>query len=271
MSTYAIGDVQGCYRSLCDLLENISFGNEDALWLVGDLVNRGPDSQKVIELVKGLGKRATMVLGNHDICLIACYYNAWTPKPYDTMQSVAHGDKADELIHWLRQQKLMHTDLGYTMVHAGIYPWWDLKKATTHAKEVEAVLQDEVRLLDFVEHLFGNAPHKWSESLTGSDRLRFIINSFTRMRTCHADGRLNLDYKGPPSIAPDDVVPWFSISDRQTTENKLIFGHWASLNGETGASNTFALDTGCVWGRKLTAMRLEDQKHFHVPTNPKDQ
>ncbi len=266
MSIYAIGDVQGCYDELQRLLSLIQFdANHDILWFTGDLVNRGPQSLEVLRFIKNLGSRHIVVLGNHDLHLLAVYYTQAKLHSDDTLDAILHAPDREELLNWLRHQPLLHYDKsnGYTMVHAGLAPAWTAQLARSLAKEVEIALQqDDPRI--FLKTMYGNYPDKWSDNLMGADRLRCIVNYCTRLRLCYPDGRINLSYKGEIAGKPTDLIPWFDVPDRANRNDKIIFGHWAALNGKTNLPNLFALDTGCVWGNSLTAMRLEDQARFSI-------
>lgn len=257
MATYAIGDLQGCYDSLLRLLEKIKFDiTTDTLWFAGDLVNRGPDSLSTLRFVKSLGDKAITVLGNHDLHLLAIA--AKHKKTKDTgLKEILSADDADELLNWLRKQPLLHhdSDLNFTMVHAGIYPDWDLPAARQHANELETILCGD-NYLDFILNMYGNLPGKWNDELTGWDRLRFICNSFTRMRYCEMDSTLNFKSHGAPGTHPENTLPWFEIPARKTQQNRLLFGHWSTL-GMVKHENIYALDTGCVWGGELTALRID--------------
>ncbi|MGH8657702.1 MAG: symmetrical bis(5'-nucleosyl)-tetraphosphatase [Gammaproteobacteria bacterium] len=270
MATYAIGDVQGCYGELLDLLATVAFDEScDRLWFAGDLVNRGPQSGEVLRFVKSLGARAVSVLGNHDLHLIALAYDRMVaPRKGDTLRQVLAGTDADELVTWLRFRPFLHhePDLGFTLVHAGLPPQWDLQTAGHCASEVEAVLRSET-LPVFLPHMYGNQPLQWDESLSGWERLRFIINCFTRMRFCDIEGRLDLSAKGAPGSQPPPFVPWYEVPGRRSQDLRIVFGHWSTLRLSERAQRTwrvFPLDTGCVWGGELTAMRLEDGRLFSV-------
>lgn len=269
MSTYCIGDVQGCYQELQDLLSLISFDPlGDALWFVGDLVNRGSHSLETLRFVKNLPQKV-VVLGNHDFHLLALYCKVAICSKH-SLSEVINAEDADQLMEWLRQQPLLHHDerLGYVMTHAGLYPWWSLNQAKKLAQEVEQVLRGD----DFcalLAHMYGNQPSSWSENLRGWDRLRFIINAFVRMRFCDAKESLDLVTDGKIGTQSPQHFPWFKAPDRKTKELKILFGHWAALEGITDEPNAIALDTGCVWGRSLTAMRLEDARKFSVKCREK--
>lgn len=264
MSTYAIGDVQGCYAELCDLLAHIAFNpSQDKLWFAGDLVNRGPNSLAVLRLIKNLGN-AVVVLGNHDLHLLAIANGH--PFKDHTMQDVLAAPDRDELINWLRQQPLFYYDAthDYALVHAGLPPEWDITAALLHAAEVEQLLRSP-NYADLLEHLYGDKPDHWDPELAGWARLRFIANALTRIRFCRADGKLNFSTKGEIGSQPPGYQPWFTIPNRASRTTNILFGHWAALEGQTHTAGVYALDTGCVWGRSLTALRLEDSQRFSVP------
>lgn len=266
---YAIGDVQGCLSVLVRLLDHIQFDStQDTLWFCGDLVNRGPQSLETLRFIKKLGQKHHIVLGNHDLHLLALAYGVHPGWKEDTLQDIFHAEDRDELIEWLRQQPLMHHDesLGFTMVHAGLAASWDLATAKRLAHELQSVIRSD-QAPEFFKHMYGNLPEQWSEQLQGWDRLRCITNYFTRLRFCHRDGRLELNTKGTLACVSDDLIPWFKVTPRKNADLKIIFGHWAALGGETNVANVFAIDTGCVWGRKLTALRLEDAERFSVDSN----
>jgi len=271
MATYAIGDVQGCYQELNDLLDRINFDSKnDRLWFTGDLINRGPESLEVLRMVKALD--AVTVMGNHEAHLLAIDAGAGKPGKNDTLDAILNAPDRNELIQWITHFPLLHHDTDYdlTMVHAGLTPLWDLDQAIACAAELESVLRDETLINNFLMHMYGNQPHHWRDDLTGNGRLRFIINCFTRIRFCNESGHLDFDHKGPPGSQPQAYLPWFKLKNRKTRNNKIIFGHWASIDcGSVKAfdqDNVYPLDTGCVWGRKLTAMRLEDTNYFSVPS-----
>jgi bis(5'-nucleosyl)-tetraphosphatase (symmetrical) len=266
MSTYAIGDIQGCLFALEKLLQEIHFDpNKDVLWFTGDLVNRGPQSLETLRFIKNLSSQQKIVLGNHDLHLLAMAHNAHQGWADDTLIPILTAPDREDLIAWLLHQSLLHHDevLGFTMIHAGLAPSWDLTLAKTLAAEVETILQSDQRI-DFFHHMYGNEPAQWNENLTGWERIRCIVNYFTRARFCHIDGSLELTTKENMRLEQTDLIPWFRIPDRRNANLKIIFGHWAALGGITKTPNTFALDTGCVWGYCLTAMRLEDLQRFSV-------
>ncbi len=267
MSNFAIGDVQGCFDELQTLLQLIHFNPaRDYLWFTGDLVNRGPKSLEVLRFVKALGEHAIVVLGNHDLHLLAVNCNPENLNKNDTLDDILQAPDREELCNWLRQRPLLYHDvnLGYTMVHAGIPPQWDLNAALEHAHEVETVLQSP-DYGNFFPHMYGDEPSRWDDHLSGWPRLRMISNYLTRMRFCDATGTLELHTKGTPAAPPPGLMPWFKIPTRANRSLKIIFGHWAALAGQTEEPGVYALDTGCAWGHHLSAMRLEDEAWFSVP------
>jgi bis(5'-nucleosyl)-tetraphosphatase (symmetrical) len=267
MATYAIGDVQGCLNPLESLLKKIEFNQaKDHLWFTGDLVNRGPESLETLRFIKSLGDRVSLVLGNHDLALLAVASKAIPFDPnHFTFSDILRAKDCDELIDWLRFKPLLHHDakLDFTMVHAGLHPAWDLKLAAELAHEVEATLQSPHFAL-FLKELYGNEPSNWDPTLKGFARLRFIVNCFTRLRFCSLDGTLELQTKESARHSLEDYMPWFEIPNRKHKDLNIIFGHWAALEGKTSNPKVFTLDTGCVWGKCLTAMRLEDKRLFTV-------
>lgn len=272
MATYCIGDVQGCYSELFELLNLIGASTEsDKLWFVGDLVNRGKDSLSVLRLVKEMSN-AIVVLGNHDLHLLALHYQVIHPASH-TLHAVLAAHDRDDLIDWLRFRPLLHYDefCDYVLVHAGIYPWWDLAAAQKYGDEVAAILRssDREECAALFANMYSNQPDVWHDDLTGWERRRFIINCFTRMRFCDAHGRLDLTCQGAIGAQPGGYMPWFEVSQRKVQDKKIVFGHWAALEGKVTVPNVFALDTGCVWGGTLTAMRLEDGARFCVPCRVK--
>ena len=265
MATYAIGDIQGCLEPLQCLLRKINFNPAiDQLWLAGDLINRGPYTLATLRFLYKLRDSITIVLGNHDLHFIAVYYGLRKQSKNDTLSELLAAPDCADLVYWLRQQKLVHHDpaLAFTMVHAGIPPQWDLAEALARSAEVETVLQSGAPE-NFLAGMYGNTPNQWENDLTGIDRLRMITNYFTRMRFCSASGELELQTKESAAAAPDGFSPWFSFFKRKMRNEKIVFGHWAALEGKTKTNNVYALDTGCVWGGSLTALRLEDECQFY--------
>lgn len=267
MATYAIGDIQGCHDELLQLLELIRFNPQtDRLWFTGDLVNRGPRSLETLRFVKGLGEAARTVLGNHDLHLLALWQNQHRHfKSNDTLGEIFAAEDGERLLEWLRRQPLMHYDagLGMAMIHAGLPPQWDRDTALRCAAEVETVLQGE-RFHEFLGHMYGNKPAQWSESLRGWDRLRFIVNCFTRLRFCTPEGKLDFKQKGKPGSQDGEHQPWFKLPQRKSRDLPIVFGHWSTL-GLHLEDNVCAIDTGCLWGGALTALRLEDREVFSLP------
>ena len=261
MAVYAIGDLQGCYIELRELLDRLGYDrDDDRLWFVGDLVNRGPNSLECLRWVKDLGERAVVVLGNHDLHLLAVAAgNGRKQKAGDTLEPILGAPDSAALLDWLRTRPLLHHDaaLGYTMVHAGLPPQWDLATATLCAREVEQALRGPDHLA-FLRDMYGDQPDLWSDGLTGMARLRFSVNALTRMRFCTSDGRLDLKVKGAPHTASGELLPWFAVRDRRSAGLHLIFGHWSTL-GEAEGFGVYPLDSGCVWGGKLTALRLDGE------------
>ncbi|SRR5690554_2564179 len=264
MTTYAVGDLQGCLQPLKRLLEQVDFNPEkDILWCTGDLVNRGPESLAALRFIYALGDACITVLGNHDLHLLAVAYGFAQCSKGDTLEEILSAPDKDDLLHWLRHRPLLHHEHGYTLVHAGIAPQWSLKEARSLANEVEAALRAE-NFTDFLANMYGNKPAKWKPTLSGHDRLRLITNYFTRMRFCTAKGKLDFKNKHTVDQAAAGTMPWFSVPDRAMADQRIIFGHWAALQGKSHTKNTYALDTGCVWGNKMTMMRLDDQSLFHT-------
>jgi bis(5'-nucleosyl)-tetraphosphatase (symmetrical) len=267
MAVYAVGDVQGCYAELARLLDTLQADpSRDEFWFVGDLVNRGPRSLEVLRLVKSLGRAAVVVLGNHDLHLLAFALAPGERAPDAELRPVLDAPDRDELVDWLRARPLAHyrPDLNTLMVHAGVAPEWDPLQTMKLAREVEQVLRG-AGCAAFLAQMYGNRPDRWSPSLAGTERQRFVINCLTRIRYCHADGRLDFVEHGPPGSQGAGLVPWFELATRATQAVRIVFGHWSSL-GFLQRANLLGLDTGCVWGRTLTAVRLDGPaKVFTVP------
>ena len=258
MATYAVGDVQGCFDELVRLLDVIGLESADRLWFVGDLVNRGPKSLEVLRFVRQLGDRAVVVLGNHDLHLVSQFEGFERARRDDTFQDVLDASDAPSLIEWLRKRPMMHVQGGYAMVHAGLLPGWSVGKAAALAKEVENTLVGPA-YRDLLANMYGSTPDEWSDALTGWDRLRVIINAMTRLRFCTAQGKMEFRAKG--TKPPPGYRPWF---DFRNDEESLLCGHWSAL-GLKITPELAALDSGCVWGGSLTALRLEDRAVFQVP------
>jgi bis(5'-nucleosyl)-tetraphosphatase (symmetrical) len=261
MATYAIGDVQGCFDELRALLERIGFEPaRDRLWFVGDLVNRGPKSLEVLRFVRSLGDRALVVLGNHDLHLVTQHEGFERRREDDTFADVLAAPDAAELVAWLRARPMMHAEGGWAMVHAGLLPQWSVARALELAREVEQALAGP-RHRDFLAHLYGGLPARWDERLAGWDRLRVIVNAMTRMRFCTPEGAMDFHVTGKD--APPGYRPWFEL--RPSPEPVLVFGHWSAL-GLRLTARFAALDSGCVWGGALSALRLEDRWLAQVPS-----
>ncbi len=259
MATYAIGDVQGCYDQLMRLLERCGYeGHRDRLWFVGDLVNRGPQSLATVRFVKGLGERAVTVLGNHDLSLLVVAEGAHKGHASDTFSDILGAPDRDELLDWLRRQKMMHAENGYAMVHAGLLPQWSIARALELAGEAEAALRGPA-WAEFLRVLYGNRPARWGEELRGYDRLRIIVNAMTRMRLVAPDGTMEFSHKLGLASAPAGYVPWYDAPARASRGTAIVFGHWAAL-GLLVRDDIVCLDSGCVWGRQLSALRLEDRQ-----------
>ncbi|MCV6638815.1 symmetrical bis(5'-nucleosyl)-tetraphosphatase [Candidatus Albibeggiatoa sp. nov. NOAA] len=274
MATYAVGDIQGCFDALQQLLAHIKFDpKKDTLWCAGDLVNRGSKSLEVLRFIKQLGDSAVVVLGNHDLHLLALSAgNEALLHKSDTLKPILEAEDCDEIIAWLRQQPFLHHDkkLGFTMIHAGLPPQWDFKLAQQCARELEILLKDDEKFPEFMQQLYGDGKKtkKWSNKLEGWERVRFISNCFTRMRYCNAKGKLELKRTGSVGMetqihGDDGFLPWYVHEHRKSRDMKIIFGHWATQGFHAG-HGVFALDTGCLWGGILTALRLEDEAVFSV-------
>jgi bis(5'-nucleosyl)-tetraphosphatase (symmetrical) len=263
LSTYAIGDIQGCFAPFQRLLDKVDFDPaRDRLWLVGDLVNRGPDSLATLRFVRSLDEVAVVVLGNHDLHLLAVAEGYEKLKRSDTVHDVLDAPDRDELLAWLRTRPLMHCEAGWAMVHAGLLPQWSVARAMELAAEVESVLRgpDYRR---FLSRMYGNEPDRWHDALAGIDRLRVVVNAMTRLRVCTVDGVMEFAHKGRPRDMPAGYLPWFDVPGRLSQGTPVIFGHWSAL-GPVERPDVYGLDTGCLWGRKLSALRLEDRRLFQV-------
>ena len=263
MSTYAIGDLQGCFEALHKLLDLIAFDPaHDRIWLVGDLVNRGADSLAVLRWARDMGDTVTAVLGNHDLHLLAVAEGFVKPHRSDTLGGILTAPDCDELLTWLRHRPLAHAGEGYFMVHAGLLPQWTTTQALALAGEVEARLRAP-NYRGFLAHLYGNQPDRWDESLHGIERLRLITNAMTRLRFCTPDGVMEFKTKGSPEQPPPGCVPWFQVPGRASIGSPIVFGHWSAL-GLRVETDCMALDTGCLWGGQLSALRLDDRRVFQV-------
>lgn len=269
MATYAIGDIQGCFGTLCCLLEKIAFDPaKDRLWFVGDLVNRGPRSLETLRFVRGLGVAAVVVLGNHDLALLMAAEGFGKRGKDDTVEDVLNAPDRDVLLDWLRHQPLCHVDHDLCMVHAGLLPAWSVTQARALAGEVEAALvADDWR--DFLANMWGSEPAAWDDALVGWPRLRAIVNAMTRMRFCTPGGIMDFHAKGELVDAPPGYVPWFEVPGRRSADSVLVTGHWSAL-GLKMTPNLLAIDSGCLWGGMLTAVRLADRAVFQVPCLPEE-
>lgn len=267
MATYAIGDLQGCLDPLERLLDYIGFTPEaDRIWFVGDLVNRGPQSLEVLRFVRKLGDSASTVLGNHDLHLLMQAAGYGKTNKEDTLAGILAAPDRDELLAWLRAQPLFHVEDGWGMVHAGLLPAWDVAQAQALSDEVHAAL-DTPDYVDFLTHMWGSEPAAWRDDLAGWDRLRVVVNAMTRMRFVWPDGRMEFrapGAKGPPERGPAGCLPWFDVPGRRSADHAIVCGHWSAL-GFRKTENLVALDSGCLWGGSLTAMRLEDRRVFQMP------
>ncbi len=259
MAVYIIGDVQGCYSELQRVLDAICFDPQhDRLWFVGDIVNRGPESLRTLRFIRDLGDRAVCVLGNHDLHMLAVYYVGAGMKSNDTLKKVLKADDCGDLMEWLRFRPLIHFDIGlnFAMVHAGIYPGWSIEQACARANEVQDALRGE-KIMAFLRDMYGNHPNHWADDLEGMDRLRFIVNVFTRMRYLNPQGELDLEAKGAPQkLKSASVIPWFEFKQSAIKHNRVAFGHWSTLPTNQYGS-CFALDSGCLWGGRLTVLRID--------------
>ena len=258
MARYAIGDIQGCHAELRALLRRLRFSaDRDQLWLVGDLVNRGPQSLEVLRYVRALGENAIVVLGNHDLHLLALAHGRDKRRSNDTLDAVLDAPDRDAILEWLIDRPLAHYDArrGDLLVHAGVIPQWTASQTVALAGEVCAALARDAG--KFFDRMYGDRPDRWSEDLKGMDRLRFAVNSLTRMRVCTADGRIDVKMKGPPDEARLPYRPWFEHETRKSRDVRVIFGHWSAL-GLIQAHGVLGLDTGCVWGGALTAVNLDE-------------
>ena len=256
MAIYAIGDIQGCYDELARLIDRLRFDpSRDELWFVGDLVNRGPRSVDVLRFVRGLENSSTVVLGNHDLHLLAARENP--DRADDCLRQILAADDADELLDWLCHQPLAHyrPDLNTLMVHAGIDPAWDPLTVIKLAREVEQILRSTART-EFFQAMYSNTPAHWSAELTGIERIRYIVNCLTRIRFCHPDGTLDFKQKGPPDKVKTPLIPWFDLPNRASQSVRVVCGHWSAL-GLLQRPDVLMIDTGCVWGNQLTAVRLD--------------
>jgi len=255
MAIYAIGDIQGCFDDLQRLLVKIKFDKtQDTLWFAGDLVNRGPKSLETLRFIKSLGKAAVCVLGNHDLHLLATAYGFAPKKNKDTLKAILEAEDREELLSWLRHQPLFHYNQYYCLIHAGLPPQWDFLMAKTMSLKIEGLLQGE-HYLDFFAAMYGNQPDQWSEYLPEKDKIRFAVNCFTRLRFCDESGKLDFKHNGELGSQPKHLLPWFRVPHRKSLGLHIVFGHWSAL-GYHEENNCYAIDTGCLWGGQLTALKL---------------
>ena len=263
MSTYVIGDLQGCCDALERLLAQIKFApGADRIWLVGDLVNRGPESLRTLRLLRALKDDVISVLGNHDLHLLAAAAGLREQRDSDTLLPIIDAPDASELLEWLRTRQIAHCDMGVLMVHAGVLPSWTIAQSLSYAAEVESALRAP-SWADFLRHMFGNQPDRWSDQLKGWARLRALVNVFTRLRFCQADGTMDFATKEGAAAAPKGFMPWFDVPARASADHAIVFGHWSTL-GLLMRPKLIGIDTGCVWGGQLSAVRLEDRALFQV-------
>jgi bis(5'-nucleosyl)-tetraphosphatase (symmetrical) len=263
MTTYAIGDIQGCFDSFRRLLDLVRFDPaRDRLWLVGDLVNRGPHSLETLRFVKGLGEAAVTVLGNHDLHLAMLAEGYSRKHADDTLDAILDAPDRGELLAWLRHRPMMHVEDGHALVHAGLLPQWSVAQARALAGEVEAALRAE-NYRDFLANMWGSEPPCWRDDLSGWPRLRVIVNAMTRMRFCSLDGVMEFKVKGELADAPAGYLPWFAVPGRRSADHVLVTGHWSAL-GLRIEPNLLALDSGCLWGRHLTAVKLPEREVYQV-------
>lgn len=268
MSTYAIGDVQGCHAELLDLLAAIDFDpHRDLAVFVGDLVNRGPHSLEVLRLVRSLGASAISLLGNHDLHLLAVA-NGGKPGRRDTLDAVLAAPDCSELLDWLARQPLAwrHPASGALLIHAGVAPQWSVEQTLALAAEASERLRGR-QGGRFLSRMYGDQPETWSDALRGIDRTRFVVNCLTRARYCRADGGLDLRHKGAPGTQPQGLIPWFQFPGRASRGTPLVFGHWSTLGRvHWREDNVYGLDTGCIWGGRLSALELESGRVIDVPS-----
>jgi bis(5'-nucleosyl)-tetraphosphatase (symmetrical) len=263
MATYVIGDVQGCMGAFLDLLQEIAFEpGRDRLWITGDLVNRGEDSIGLLRWCMANDAHVTAVLGNHDLHLLAVAEGFVPPHRKDTLGEILQAPDRAEVLDWLRRRPMLHREGAWLMVHAGLMPEWTSAQAEELAHELEATLRG-AGYRDFLAGMYGNEPRKWKKKHAGQDRLRFVANTLTRLRYLHDDGGIDFQHKGAPSAAPAGLRPWFDMPGRKHLDARILFGHWSTL-GLMVRQDAVALDTGCLWGGRLTAFRLEDERVFQV-------
>lgn len=268
MPTYAIGDVQGCFAAFRELLAAIDYvPGRDRLWLTGDLVNRGEDSLSMLRWCMAHDENVVAILGNHDLHLLAVAEGFVPPHKKDTLSEILEAADRAEVLDWLRRRPMLHREGDWLMVHAGLMPDWTAQMAEALARELEDALRGP-GYRRFLRAMYGNEPRHWSEALSGQDRLRLIANAMTRLRFLHADGGLEFLHKCAPDEAPQGLIPWYDMPGRRSLDVRVVFGHWSTL-GLYVRSDVVALDTGCLWGGRLTALRLEDGRIFQVGCHPR--
>lgn len=268
MAVYAVGDIHGCFKPFQRLLDRVAFDpEEDQLWCVGDLINRGPSSLRTLRFLYQHRRSVITVLGNHDLHALAMFYTNKKLKKSDTIADLLKADDAEELIDWLRRQPLVYYNKLFktVLVHAGIPPIWGLQEALDYSQEVERVLQDDELITPFLEHMYSSDPVRWDNSMQGTERLRNITNYVTRMRFCRPDGTIEFESKDGVDGAPKGFVPWFELPNSKMQGYTIIFGHWAALSGQCYIPNIYALDGGCVWGNSLVMMNVETKERFYCP------
>jgi bis(5'-nucleosyl)-tetraphosphatase (symmetrical) len=263
MANWIVGDVQGCDGALAQLLQKIAFSpSRDTLYVLGDLVNRGPESADVLRRLMRMGDAAKCLLGNHDLSLLATAHGLRAAHRGDTLESILLASDRDAMLHWLRHRDIAIDAHGFLMVHAGLLPQWDVAQALALARELQVALRGP-DLVDFLREMYGNRPDRWSDSLTGADRLRVIVNAFTRLRFCTPEGVMDLKASGGPREAPPGYLPWFDVPGRRSADARIAFGHWSTL-GFLMRDDILALDTGCVWGGCLSAVRADTLERVQV-------
>lgn len=263
MENYAIGDIHGCFNDLQRLLEKIRFDQAgDRLWFTGDLVNRGPESLKTLRYVRSLGSAAITVLGNHDLHLLALYYGLRPRGKDPTLEHLLNAPDIDELITWLQQQPILHTEDGFVLVHAGLHPDWTIDTARLLAAELDKAIS-RVHDKATLSTIYGSSDGAWQHAADTRQRLRYALNCFTRIRFCDDNGIPDYGVSCPPGQQAAGLHPWFEFSGRASKDADIIFGHWAAL-GRHQQKGIYALDSGCLWGGALTALRLSDRQYFSV-------
>ena len=267
MATYAIGDIQGCFNEFMRLLERVEFSRDDKLWLTGDLVNRGPQSLEVLRWAVDHDAQLVSVLGNHDLHLLEVWAGVGKLQKRDTLTPILEAGDRDDLLLWLRTRPFVYREAPYLMVHAGLLPTWSPEEAAALGRELSAIMCGPAYSA-FLGNRRGPAPDQWSDRLSGIERQRVMVNAFTRLRFCNAAGRMEFEHNGPAASAPAGYYPWFNVPGRQSSQATIVFGHWAAL-GFHAQPGIWALDSGCVWGNALTAVRLDDGRIFQLPCGTK--